>query len=334
MPFVPSYLALFRSGELRRRSDVLTGMLSACSICPHLCGNNRHRDERARCYSGALPIVSAYAPHFGEEPGLVGKKGVGNIFFGNCNLRCVYCQNSLISQRPREEKHREVSIDRLAEIMLELQGGGVHAIGLVSPTHFVPQIVSALTVAAAKGLALPLIYNTNAYDSLEVLKLLDGIIDIYLPDLKYADDDLGYRYSKVRAYARHARAAIKEMRRQVGLEPLLGDDGVIRRGLIIRHLVLPNDIAGSDDSLRWVQSDLGAQTMLSVMSQYYPAHRATATPLLDRKLRESEYGRVLRVLDALGMEGGWMQEFGAAEYYRPEFENRERPFRGGPDNPL
>jgi putative pyruvate formate lyase activating enzyme len=332
MPFVPSYLSLFRSGELRRRSRALDGMLTACSICPHLCGNNRHRNERARCYSGALPIVSAYTAHFGEEPGLVGKNGVGNIFFGNCNLRCVYCQNSLISQHPHEELHREVSIDRLADIMLELQGQGVHAIGLVSPTHFVPQIVSALEIAALKGLVLPLMYNTNAYDSVEVLRLLDGIIDIYLPDLKYADDDLGFRYSKVRAYAQYARAAIREMHRQVGADPVLGEDGLLRRGLIIRHLVLPNDIAGSRESLQWLKSELGAQTMLSVMSQYYPTHRAVMTPLLDRKLRESEYERVLRLLDTLGMEGGWMQDFEAAEYYKPDFENRAGPFTGGADN--
>ena len=332
MSFVPSYLPLFHSGELHRRAQTLDHMLDACSICPHLCGNNRHLDARARCSSGILPIVSAYAVHFGEEPGLVGRNGVGNVFFGNCNLRCVYCQNHVISQNAREEGRREVSIERLARIMLELQDQGVHAIGLVSPTHFVPQIVSALEIAAGRGLALPLIYNTNAYDSVEVLRLLDGIIDIYLPDLKYADSEMGFRYSKIREYPRHAKAAIREMHRQVGIDLVVGEGGLIRRGLIVRHLVLPNDIAGSVDSLRWLKTELGAHATLSVMSQYFPTHRAGTTPLLGRKLRPSEYDRVLRFLDLLEMENGWVQDFDASEYYRPEFENRTRPFMGGPDN--
>jgi putative pyruvate formate lyase activating enzyme len=332
MSFVPSYLPLFRSGELRRRAQALDHMLESCSICPHLCSNNRRLDERARCSSGALPVVSAYAVHFGEEPGLVGRNGVGNVFFGNCNLRCVYCQNHVISQNAREERHREVSIERLARIMLELQEREVHAIGLVSPTHFVPQIVSALEIAVARGLALPLIYNTNAYDSVEVLRLLEGIIDIYLPDLKYADDEMGFRYSKIREYSRYAKAAITEMHRQVGTDLVTGEDGLIRRGLIVRHLVLPNDIAGSVDSLRWLKTALGAHATLSVMSQYFPTHQAGITPLLDRKLRPSEYERVLRFLDLFEMEKGWVQDFSASEYYTPEFENRTRPFAGEPDN--
>jgi putative pyruvate formate lyase activating enzyme len=165
-------------------------MLAACNICPHDCGNNRLNDEIARCYSGYLPVVSSYTPHFGEEPLLVGTHGVGNVFFGNCNLRCVYCQNHMISQNWREEKKNEVSFYRLAEMMIELQTKGCHGIGLVSPTHFVPQIVRSLEIAVEMGLHLPLIYNTNAYDSVEVLRLLDGIIDIYLPDLKYSEEEM------------------------------------------------------------------------------------------------------------------------------------------------
>ena len=306
-------------------------MLASCTICPHECGNNRLRNEIARCYSGLLPIVSAYTPHFGEEPGLVGTHGVGNIFFGNCNLRCVYCQNFLISQNSREERKNEVSIARLAGMMLELQERGCHEIGFVSPTHFVPQIVAAVACAADNGLSLPLIYNTNAYDAVEVLRLLDGVIDIYLPDLKYADDEMGYRYSKVGEYARHARAALVEMHRQVGSEILM-EEGLVRRGLIIRHLVLPNDIAGSRESLGWIRETLGPRTTLSVMAQYFPAHKALTTPLLDRKIRESEFDRVLALLDGFGMDQGWTQEFEASEYYRPEFEDRSRPFSGGADN--
>jgi putative pyruvate formate lyase activating enzyme len=332
MGFVPSYLGLYRSGELRRRVDALERMLASCTVCPHDCGNNRLNDEVARCYSGYLPLVSSYVPHFGEEPRLVGSRGVGNIFFGNCNLRCVYCQNHQISQNAREEGKNEVSFDRLADMMLELQDRGCHGIGFVSPTHFVPQIVRSLNVAAEGGLHLPLIYNTNAYDSVEVLRLLDGIMDIYLPDLKYSDEDAGYRYSKIRNYPRVARAAIREMHRQVGSELVLGDDGLVKRGLIIRHLVLPNDIAGSKDSLSWIQSVLGENTTLSVMAQYFPTHRAATMPLLDRKIRESEYEKVLAVLDVLSLESGWVQDYDSSDTYRPEFRDRARPFAGGPEN--
>jgi putative pyruvate formate lyase activating enzyme len=307
-------------------------MLEACTICPHDCGNDRLKDELARCYSGRLPIVSSYGAHFGEEPLLTGTHGVGNIFFGNCNLRCVYCQNYLISQNHREERKNEISLERLAEMMLDLQGRGCHSIGFVSPTHFVPQIVAALDMAAAGGLNLPLIYNTNAYDSVEVLKTLDGIIDIYLPDLKYSEEEMGYRYSGVRRYPQIARDAIQEMHRQLGHELLLGDDGFVRRGLIIRHLVLPNDLAGSRESLEWISRTLGNDVTLSVMAQYFPTHKSLTTPLLDRRIRESEYERVLRALDRLGLEGGWAQEHDAAEYYRPDFVDRSQPFKGGAEN--
>ncbi len=332
LPFVPSYLKLYQSGELPSRVEALEAMLAACNICPHDCGNNRLKDEIARCYSGYLPIVSSYTPHFGEEPQLVGTHGIGNIFFGNCNLRCVYCQNHMISQNWKEEKKNEVSFERLAGMMVELQEKGCHGIGLVSPTHFVPQIVKAVEIAAGWGFRLPLIYNTNAYDSVEVLRLLEGIIDIYLPDLKYSDDDMGYQYSKIRSYPMVARAGIREMHRQVGSELLIGEDGLVKRGLIIRHLVLPNDIAGSKDALRWIGSELGNETTLSIMSQYFPTHKALTTPLLDRKIRQSEYERVLNFLDQLGMENGWAQEYEASEYYRPEFEDRGRPFKGGAEN--
>jgi putative pyruvate formate lyase activating enzyme len=332
MQFVPSYIALHGSGELRARAETLRAMLGSCRICPHDCGNDRLRGEIARCYSGELPVVSAYTPHFGEEPALVGTHGVGNIFFGNCNLRCVYCQNYLISQNHRVERKNEVTIDRLAGMMIELQEKGCHGIGLVSPTHFAPQIVMALERAADAGLRLPLIYNTNAYDAVEVLRLLDGVIDIYLPDLKYGDDAMGREFSKVDAYAAHAHRAVAEMHRQVGSALVYGDDGLVKRGLIIRHLVLPNDIASSRETLTWIRDTLGAETTLSVMSQYFPVHRALTMPLLDRKVRESEYHRVLEVLDRLGMENGWAQEFEASEYYRPEFEDRERPFKGCADN--
>lgn len=306
-------------------------MLEDCNICPKDCKVNRLNNEIAACYSGFKPVVSSYCVHYGEEPVLVGSKvydnenGVGNIFFGNCNLRCVYCQNYEISQNHKTEIKNEVTIERLAEIMLELQDKNVNAIGLVSPTHFVPQIILALDIAVSKGLCLPLIYNTNSYDSLEVLKLLDGIIDIYLPDLKYSEDEYGYKYSKIKNYVNHSREAIKEMHNQVGSE-LIIENGILKRGLIIRHLILPNDIAGSYDTLKFI-SELDSNISLSVMSQYYPIHKALTTDLLSRNIRESEYEKVLDLLEELNLENGFLQEFESESYYRPDFKDRVEPFK-------
>ena len=327
MKFIPSYSPLYAAGEFQRRLERLEAMLESCTICPHDCGNNRLNNELARCYSGYLPIVSSYCQHFGEEPALGGAYGVGNIFLGNCNLRCVYCQNFQISQNWKAERLNETTYERMAGMMLELQAKGVHAIGFVSPTHFVPQIVRALSIAIPQGLELPLIYNTNAYDSVEVLKLLDGIFDIYLPDLKYSDDEFGYKYSKVKSYSEISRAAVKEMHRQVGSEVVYGDDGLVKRGLIIRHLVLPNDIASSEETLRWIAKELDNRATLSVMSQYYPTHKALTTELLDRRIRESEYDKVLQLLDTFGFENGWAQEFESQDYYKPDFSDRLEPFK-------
>lgn len=325
--FEPSCIKLYESGELQRRIDILDEMLASCDICPLDCKVNRKEGEIARCYSRYLPIVSSYCPHFGEEPLLVGTNGAGNIFFGNCNLRCVYCQNYQISQNYKVELKNEISFERLAEIMMELQGKGCHNIGLVSPTHFVPQIVRAIGIAVEKGLHLPIIYNTNAYDSVDVLRLLDGIVDIYLPDLKYAEEADGYSYSKVKEYPKFARLALKEMHRQVGSELLIDDDGLLKRGLLIRHLVLPNDLAGSRETLKWIAEELGNQVALSLMSQYYPTNKAESIPLLNRHIRESEYDKVLQLLDKFGFENGWMQNFESKDYYKPDFTDRVEPFK-------
>src|SRR5712671_213089 len=239
-----SYLQLLRTGELSRRVASLEALLERCTVCPRDCLNNRLKDEVAACYSGRLPIVSSYTAHFGEEPALVGTRGAGNIFFGNCNLRCVYCQNYQISQTHKEQIKNQITHERLAEMMLELQARGCHNINFVSPTHFAPQVARAILIAAEKGLRLPIVYNTNAYDSVEVLQLLDGIVDVYLPDLKYSGNDEGFLYSKVRSYASVSRAAIAEMFRQTGDELVYEKDGLLKRGLVIRLLVLPNDIGG------------------------------------------------------------------------------------------
>jgi putative pyruvate formate lyase activating enzyme len=329
----PGYLRLSRSGKLAERAAKLEAMLTPCTICPLDCRVDRMNDEIARCYSGRLPIVSTYCSHYGEEPALVGTDGVGNIFFGNCNLRCVYCQNHEISQNHRIEMKNAVTHERLAEIMLELQAKGCHSIGLVSPTHFVPQIVRSLVIAADAGLNLPLIYNTNAYDSIEVLKLLDGIIDIYLPDLKYSSDEAGWHYSRVPRYVEVSRTAAKEMHRQVGSEIVIDEEGLIRRGLIIRHLILPNDLAGSEETLRWIRDNFGKNVTLSIMAQYYPTHKVFHTELLNRKIYVGEYERVLRLLERLELENGWAQEWQqASEYYRPEFQDRAEPFKGREQN--
>lgn len=327
----PKYLTLLAANELEERVEKLEALLVSCTVCPKDCGNNRLKDEIAACYSGRLPIVSSYTAHFGEEPVLSGTRGAGNIFFGNCNLRCVYCQNYQISQTWKQQRKNEVTHERLAEMMLELQDRGCHNIGFVSPTHFAPQMARAIFIAAQSGLKLPIVYNTNAYDSVEVLKLLDGIVDIYLPDLKYADSDAGFQYSKVRDYAIHARAAIKEMHRQMGSELIFGEDGLLKRGLLIRLLVLPNDIAGLEENLRWIRDELGPQTAISLMAQYYATNKAATDDryiLLSRRISEREWFEAVSLLEDLGIEEGFIQEYESASYYyRPDFADKDEPFR-------
>jgi putative pyruvate formate lyase activating enzyme len=331
LPPTPSYLKLLHSGELLRRVEALEALLERCTVCPRDCLNNRLKDEIAACYSGRLPIVSSYTPHFGEEPPLVGTQGAGNIFFGNCNLRCVYCQNYQISQTHKEQIKNEVTHERLAEMMLELQERGCHNINFVSPTHFAPQMARAILIAAQLGLHLPIVYNTNAYDSVEVLRLLDGIIDVYLPDLKYAENDAGNLYSKVNGYKDYSRLALKEMYRQMGDELIVDDKGLLKRGLVIRLLVLPNDIGGVRESLEWIRDELSPLVAISLMAQYYPTNVAGTNPryvLLSRRIRETEWMRALSALDEVGMAEGWMQEYdGAAFYYRPDFSDSDKPFK-------
>jgi putative pyruvate formate lyase activating enzyme len=326
----PSYVALLESGELEHRVESLMRMLGVCRVCPRDCDVDRLNNEVAACYSGLLPIVSAYTAHFGEEPALVGTRGAGNVFLGLCNLRCVYCQNHQISQTFKEQRKNEVSFERLAEIFLELQDQGCHNINWVSPTHFAPQLANSLLIAAKRGLRSPIVYNTNAYDSVEVLKLLDGIVDVYLPDLKYSDDETGREYSKVTEYVRHSRAAIREMYRQMGDALEYDENGLLRRGLIIRLLVLPNDIAGILESLRWIRDELSPKVAISLMAQYFPTNKVGLEryPLISRKIRWSEWLTAIEQMESLGMAEGWMQDFeSAAEYYRPDFGDAKVPFK-------
>jgi putative pyruvate formate lyase activating enzyme len=322
----PGYITLYHSGELERRAHALEARLASCDICPRECHVNRLENELGFCHSGRLPIVSSVCAHHGEEPVLSGTRGSGTVFFGNCNMRCVYCQNYQISQNWKKQKSKEQDCHTLAKSMLYLQDElGCHNINFVSPSHFVPQLIRAVLEAVPMGLKLPLAYNTNGYDSMATLKELEGIISIYLPDLRYASDYWAKKLSRTQDYVERARQAIKEMYRQVG-NVVLDDSGLARRGLIVRHLILPNGLAGSDESLRWLAKELSPTVTVSMMSQYLPVHRATKIPLLSRKISIAEYKTVIGLLSELGMENGWIQEMGAQEYYMPDFERDKHPF--------
>jgi putative pyruvate formate lyase activating enzyme len=326
IPAEPAYLALLASGELARRVDARDELLGpVCRVCPIRCKADRRAGRIGRCLAGKDVAISSVCDHHGEEPPLSGTRGSGTVFAGHCNLHCLYCQNHQISQAARGAPIPEMDAEALAEGLLALQARGCHNINFVSPTHYVPQLVRALWLAARAGLRLPVVYNTNAYDSLEALRLLDGIIDIYLPDLKYADDEAGRQYSGVLGYVPAARAAIAEMWRQVG--PLVvGPDGLARRGLIVRHLVLPNDLADSEASLRWLREELGPDVTLSLMGQYYPAHKAIGHPLLGRRASPREYARVIELAQRLGFHDLLIQdEQLAPEFYRPDFDH-DHPF--------
>lgn len=255
-----------------------------------------------------------------------GSRGSGAIFFGNCNMRCVYCQNYQISQSGKKQPSQEMDYPALAEKIIYLQDKlGCHNINFVSPSHFVPQLVRAVCEAVPLGLRVPLVYNTGGYDSMATLRALDGIIDIYLPDLRYASDHWARRLSHAPNYVTHARQSIKEMYRQVG-DLKVDASGVAQRGLIVRHLILPHRLAGSRESLTWLAQEVSPTVTMSIMSQYSPQHRARSLPLLSRAISRAEYDEVLQTLDDVGLENGWMQEMGAAEVYLPDFERKGHPF--------
>ena len=322
----PSYIALYRSGELERRAQSLEYRLASCDICPRECRVNRLENEPAFCHSSYLPIVVAVCAHHGEEPAVSGSKGSGTIFFGNCNMRCVYCQNYQISQDWTKQKSKEMDCHILAEKMLYLQDElGCHNINFVTPSHFIPQLARAVLEAVPMGLRVPLVYNTSGYDALSALRELDGIIDIYVPDLRYASDEWARKLSYAPNYVACARQAIREMYRQVG-DLVVDESGVAQQGLIVRHLVLPNGLAGSEESLTWLAQELSPTVAVSIMAQYLPLHRAPQIPLLSRRISLAEYEEVLDLLSHLGLENGWAQEMEAAENYVPDFERGGDPF--------
>jgi putative pyruvate formate lyase activating enzyme len=322
----PSYRSLYQTGELKRRAERLEARLAACDLCPHACKVNRLKDERGFCHSGLLPVVSSYCAHKGEEPAISAGNGSGTIFFGNCNMRCVYCQNYQISQDYDGQKANETDCLTLARRMLYLQDElKCHNINLVSPSHFVPQIVKALLEAVPMGLHLPLVYNTGGYDSVETLRELEGIVDIYLPDIRYASAEKGKKYSQVSDYPVHNRAAIKEMHRQVG-DLLMDENEVAYLGLIVRHLILPGGLAGSRESLTWLAEEVSGDVTISLMSQYYPCHKVTDIKELSRTITYEEYSEVVGLLEELGLENGWLQEMDAPANYLPDFKREGHPF--------
>ena len=286
----PSYLNLSKK-ELTARIEKLFKIMENCEICPRKCHVNRLKDEKGFCRLGKLPMVSAFHPHFGEESPLVGSYGSGTIFLTSCNLACAYCQNYEISQLRIGE---EISFEKLAEMMISLQNRGCHNINFVTPTPQVPQIVKVVAIAIEKGLKIPLVYNTSSYDSIEVLKLLDGIFDIYLPDARYSDDKIALKYSNAPRYFEVMKSAIKEMHRQVG-DLVLNENGIALRGVLVRHLVLPNDLAGSEKIFEFIAKEVSTNAFVNVMSQYYPQSRAFEFPELSRRITDKEYQEAIKL---------------------------------------
>jgi putative pyruvate formate lyase activating enzyme len=297
--FQPAYLKLWESGELSRRVEHGLEKLADCALCPRNCHVNRLKDETKVCKTGRYAMVSSYFAHFGEERCLRGTCGSGTIFFSSCNLRCVFCQNYEISWQGEGRATKPVE---LAEMMLRLQDKGCHNINFVTPEHVVPQILEGLLVGVERGLHLPLVYNTGAYDSIDSLALVDGIVDIYMPDFKFWDPGHARRYAKASDYPDTARRAIKEMHRQVG--PLVTDEhGIAVRGVLLRHLVMPGGVAGTPEIMQWIAREVGADTYVNLMAQYHPACRVSESeyPEIDRCITRSEFQQALDAFYAVGL---------------------------------
>jgi putative pyruvate formate lyase activating enzyme len=296
--FEPAYVALSSTGELGRRVEAAYRRLEDCDLCARYCHVDRLRTIKgAACRTGERAVVNSFGPHHGEEDPLRGAHGSGTIFFSWCNLRCVFCQNWEISQKGIG---REVEPEELAGMMLALQEEGCHNVNLVTPSHVVAQILAAVAIAAARGLRLPLVYNTGGYDSPEALALLDGVIDIYMPDMKYGDTEIARTHSKVRNYVEVNQTAVKAMHRQVG-DLVLDEQGLAQHGLLIRHLVLPGDLAGSDKVLAFIANEISRHTYLNLMGQYRPCYRADEYPPLDRAVTAAEFGAALALAEKYGL---------------------------------
>jgi putative pyruvate formate lyase activating enzyme len=299
-----SYLDLFNSGEFIERIRQGYAGLRRCDLCPHACGVNRLAGETGVCRAGVRPRIASANVHRGEEPPISGSGGSGTIFLSGCSLHCRFCQNFPISQLGNGNNLTTVE---LASKYMKLQSLGVHNINFVTPTHFMPQILAAIYLAIGQGFRLPIVWNSSGYERVDALRLLDGIVDIYLPDMKYSGDEEAVRFSSAPGYRDINRAAVREMLRQVG-HLQVDDDGVALRGLVIRHLVLPEGGGGSRETIAWIGADLGRETHVSLMKQFFPAHEAAGVPGIHRRLTDREYEEAVAALEEAGLENGWVQE--------------------------
>ncbi len=291
-----SYLAQTRP-ELWDRVRSAEELLRECALCPRNCGVDRTAGETGFCGTGDKPFVSSWGPHFGEERPLVGRFGSGTIFFSRCNLGCLFCQNWTISHRGEGE---EISFERLARIMMDLQETGCHNINLVTPTHQLPMILRSLAMAVEKGLSIPIVYNCGGYESVRALKLLKGIVDIYMPDFKYSDPQMALKYSTAKDYPQAAKAALKEMHAQVG-DLVIDRRGIALRGLLVRHLVLPGGIAGTAEVVRFIADEISRNTYINIMGQYYPCYKASEYPPLDRRVSGAEHAEAIKMAISAGL---------------------------------
>lgn len=301
MKFKPNYLKLHESGELKDKIDALYNILESCELCPRKCGVNRLKGEKGFCKAEKLK-VSSYFPHFGEEDPLVGVHGSGTIFLTYCNLRCVYCQNYEISHLGVGEI---VSEERVAKMMLELQALGCHNINFVTPTHYAPQLVKAIAIAVEKGLRLPIVWNCGGYENVEIIKLLENVVDIYMPDIKYSSSEVAKKYSFAPDYFDRCKEAVREMHRQVG--DLKIQNGIAYRGLLIRHLVLPNNLAGSEEVLKFIRS-LSKDSYVNIMAQYRPEGEAYKYKELNRRITKEEFMKVIELAKKLGLTRGLQEK--------------------------
>jgi len=300
----PSYLDSYNNGILKKAAEQAWKMLGSCCICPRKCKANRLKNETGLCKTGLNAKVCSFMPHHGEEPPISGSRGSGTLFFTNCNMGCVYCQNYEFSQLGQG---REVDSKDLAGFMLELQEMSCHNINFVTPTHVMPQILKSLELAVEKGLKIPIVYNTGGYELPEILKLLDGIVDIYLADMRYADSEMAEIYSQAPGYPRYNQESLKEMHRQVGVAGL-DEDGIIKRGMVIRHLVLPHNISGTGKVMKFIAEELSKKTYVSLMSQYMPYYRASGFKDISRRLTQQEYEEARQIMEKWGLHNGWIQE--------------------------
>lgn len=294
---VPNYIKLYKSGELKNRVELLKEKLRNCTLCNHRCNVNRIENRRGFCGAGENMIITCYGPHFGEEKELVGIGGSGTIFFSYCTMRCVFCQNYDLSHYPQGN---EESPQRLSDIMIELQERGCHNINLVSPTHFVPQIIKGIYLAIGKGLSIPIVYNTGSYDDYETIKLLDGVIDVYMPDIKFFDNDKGLKYTKCEEYFDNAKRVIKEMYRQVGdLE--INKEGIAVKVILLRHLIMPNNIEDSKEILKFIANELSHKTVVDIMGLYKPMYKANEYDEISKELNPSEFEDVVQYAKDIGL---------------------------------